>query len=67
MGFLVFRMWYFPQAQNKWQALDFLREAEEKGIDKDFFVNQWAKEGEPQEHKTGGWWAGFKKQLGGKK
>jgi len=60
-------MWYFPQAKNYWQALDFLREAEEQGIDKDFFISQWAKEGEPQENKEGGWWAGFKKQLGGKK
>ena len=67
MGYLVFRMWYFPQAKNKWQALDFLRDTEEKGIAEDFFINQWAKEGEPQETKEGGWLAGFKKQLGGKK
>jgi hypothetical protein len=57
--FDVYRHWRIL-ADNKWQALDFLREVEEKGIAKDFFVGQWAKE-----EKTG-WIATFKKQLRGK-
>lgn len=64
MGFYVYRKFYFPQAQNRWQALDFLREAEEKGIIKDFFISQWAKDEEEVDKK--GWLAGIKKQLGGK-
>ena len=60
MGFFVYRKYYFPQAKTYWQALDLLREAEEKGIDRDFFVSQWAKE------EKGGWIAVIKKQLGGK-
>ncbi len=45
MGYYVYRKFFFPQAHNRWEVLDFLREAEEKGIEKDFFVSQWAKEG----------------------
>jgi hypothetical protein len=64
MGFYVYRKFYFPQAQTYWQALDLLREAEEIGIVKDFFVSQWAKDEEEVDKK--GWLAGIKKQLGGK-
>jgi hypothetical protein len=60
MGFYVYRKFYFPQARNRWEALDFLREAEEKGVSKDYFVSQWAKE-----EKTG-WIETIKKQLKGK-
>ena len=60
MGFFVYRKYYFPQARTYWQALDLLREAEEKGIEKDFFMSQWAKV-----EKTG-WLDGFLKQLGRK-
>ncbi|HYT45823.1 MAG TPA: hypothetical protein VEP90_26085 [Methylomirabilota bacterium] len=62
MGYYVYRKFYFPQAQNYWQALDFLREAEEKGIIKDFFISQWAKE----DNEDKGWLANIKKQLSGK-
>jgi hypothetical protein len=62
MGYYVYRKFYFPQAQNKWQALDFLREAEEKEIVKDFFISQWAKE----DNEDKGWLANIKKQLRGK-
>ena len=34
-----------------------LREAEEKGIGKDFFVSQWAKEGEPKDDHQSGWFS----------
>jgi hypothetical protein len=44
MGFYVYRKFYIPQAKTYWEALDFLREAEEKGIIKDFFISQWAKD-----------------------
>jgi hypothetical protein len=64
MGYYVYRKFYFPQAQNRWQALDFLREAEEKGIAKDFFISQWAKDEEEIDKK--GWIAQIKKQLKGK-
>ena len=65
MGFYVYRKFYLPQAQNKWQALDLLREAEEKGILADFFVNQWARNEEEVDKK--GWVNDIKKQLGGGK
>ncbi len=65
MGFYVYRKFYFPQAQNKWQAMDLLREAEEKGIASDFFVSQWARE-EDTKSEVIKWAKETWKQLNGK-
>ncbi len=64
MGFYVYRKFYVPQAKNYGEALDYLREAEEKGVLKEFFISTWAKSEEEVEKK--GWVSDIKKQLGGK-
>ena len=64
MGFYVYRKFYFSQAENKWRALDLLREAEEKGIVNEFFVSQWARD--EKDVSNGGWFNEIKKQLSGK-
>jgi hypothetical protein len=64
MGFYVYRKFYIPQAKNYAEALDYLREAEGKGILKDFFVSTWAKSEEEIDKK--GWVSDIKKQLSGK-
>ncbi len=58
--FKIFKV-YRVNAENKWEAMDILRKAEEEGIWKDLFEGQYAKEEEEQ-----GWINGFKKQLFGK-
>ena len=55
----------FRKHKNYAEALDYLREAEEKGILKDFFVSTWAKSEEEVDKK--GWVSDIKKQLGGGK
>ncbi|MGZ6236375.1 MAG: hypothetical protein ACXWMJ_03530 [Syntrophales bacterium] len=65
MGFYVYRKFYMPQAKNYGEALDLLREAEEKGILKDFFISTWAKD--EKDVDKGGWVRDIKKQLGGGK
>jgi hypothetical protein len=64
MGFYVYRKFYIPQAKNYGEALDFLREAEEKGVLKEFFISTWAKD--EKDVDKGGWVRDIKKQLGGK-
>ena len=66
MGYFLFRMYYFPQAKNEWDAQDIMRDAEEKGVAKDYFVRQWAKQGDKDEQKSG-WTGTIRNQLFGKK
>ena len=70
MGYLLFRMYYFPNAKNEWDAQDLMREAEEQGVAKDYFVRQWAKEGTKDGNKapqTTGWKAAITNQFFGKR
>ncbi len=64
MGFYVYRKFYIPQAKNYAEALEYLMQAEEKGILKDFFISTWAKD--EKDIDKGGWVRDIKKQLGGK-
>ena len=64
MGFYVYRKFYIPQAKNYAEVLDYLREAEERGILKDFFISTWAKD--EKEIDKNGWLKDIKKQPGGK-
>ena len=66
MGYFLIRKYYFPQAKNEWDAQDIMRDDEEKGVAKDYFVSQWAKEGDKEPQKTG-WKTGFTNQLWGKR
>ncbi len=66
MGYFLIRKYYFPQAKNEWDAQDIMREVEEKGVAKDYFVSQWAKEGDKDPQKSG-WAQDTVKQLFGKK
>jgi hypothetical protein len=66
MGFFLFRMYYFPQAKNEWDAQDIMRDAEEKGVATDYFVRQWAKEGDKDGQKSG-WKGAVRNQLFGRK
>lgn len=59
--FKIFKV-YRVYAENKWEAMDALRKAEEEGSWKELFEGQYAKE----ETKTG-WKAEIKNQLLGKK
>ena len=61
MGYYVFWKFYVPQAKNIYEAFDFLRQADEKGVLKYLFISQWAKKDEDDKP---GWKAGFKKQIG---
>ena len=65
MGYYVYRKYYIPQAKHFGEALDFLREAEEKGVLNDFFVSTWAKD--ERDVNKSGWVHDMKKQLGGGK
>ena len=70
MGYKLFRMYYFPNAKNEWDAQDLMREAEEQGVAKDYFVRQWAKEGTKEDDKatvTNGWKSTFRNQIFGKR
>ena len=66
MGYFLIRKYYFPQAKNEWDAQDIMRDAEEKGVAKDYFVSQWAKEGDKDEQKSG-WKGTITNQLFGKR
>jgi len=66
MGYFLIRKYYFPHAKNEWDAQDIMRDVEEKGVAKDYFVSQWAKEGDREPQKPG-WKSGFTNQLWGKK
>jgi hypothetical protein len=66
MGYLLFRMYYFPNAKNEWDAQDLMREAEEQGVAKDYFVRQWAKEGD-KENRSASWKTSITNQLIGKR
>src|SRR6266852_2546760 len=66
MGYFLIRKYYFPQAKNEWDAQDIMREVEEQGVSKDYFVSQWAKEGDKDEQKSG-WKGVIKNQLFGKR
>ncbi len=59
--FKIFKV-YQILAENKWEAMDLLRKAEEDGTWKELFEGQYAKE----EEDKGGWINGFKKQIFGK-
>jgi len=66
MGYLLYRVYYFPQAKNEWDAQDIMREMEEKGVAKDYFVRQWAKQSEKDGQKSG-WTGAITNQLFGKR
>ncbi len=66
MGYFLIRKYYFPHARNEWDAQDIMRDAEEKGVAKDYFVSQWAKEGD-KDGQNNGWKGAFKNQLFGRK
>jgi hypothetical protein len=66
MGYFLIRKYYFPQAKNEWDAQDIMRDAEEKGVAKDYFVSQWAKEGD-KDGQNNGWKGTIKNQLFGKR
>ena len=66
MGYFLIRKYYFPQAKNEWDAQGIMREVEEKGVAKDYFVRQWAKQGEKDGQKSG-WTGAITNQLFGKR
>ncbi len=66
MGYFLIRKYYFPQAKNEWDAQDIMRDVEEKGVAKDYFVSQWAKEGDKETPKSG-WTGAVRNQLFGKR
>jgi hypothetical protein len=66
MGYFLYRVYYFPNAKNEWDAQDIMRDAEEKGVAKDYFVRQWAKEGD-KDNKSNGWKSAITNQVFGKR